>query len=75
MSQALIDIVAEWTSIPDVECPEETTISATDGGEPWTLEYWCMNFHGSLTLQVAGTRVVLTSLDGHTLKNTVQMDF
>ena len=34
-----------------------------------------MNFDGSLTLQVAGTRVVLTSPDGHTLKYAVQLDF
>jgi len=34
-----------------------------------------MNFDGSLTLQGASTGVVLTSLDGHTLKYAVQLDF
>jgi hypothetical protein len=59
-SQALADFVAEWTPVPDTEQPEETAYPAGDDDKPWTLEYRCMNFDGSLTLQGAGARVVLT---------------
>ena len=58
-----------------MEVAEETTIPASDGDKPWTMECWCMNFDGSLTLQGAGVGVVLTSPDGHTLKYAVQLGF
>ena len=74
-SQALADFVAEWTPVPDVEPMEETAILTSDGDKPWTLEYWCMNFNGSLTLQRADVGVVLTSPDGHILKYAVKLDF
>ena len=74
-SQALADFVAEWTPIPDLESEEETAIPTSDGNRPWTLEYWCMNFDGHLTLQGAGAGVVLTTPDGHTLKYAVVLGF
>ena len=74
-SQALADFVAEWTPIPDLESEEETAIPTSDGNRPWTLEYWCMNFEGSLTLQGTDAGVVLTSLVSHTLKYAIQLDF
>jgi len=49
-SQVLADFIAEWTPIPDVELTKEAAIPAANGNKPWTLEYWCMNFDGSLTL-------------------------
>ena len=58
-----------------MEPTEETTIPTSNGDKPWTLEYWCMKFVGSLTLQGASTGVVLTSPDGHTLKYAIQLDF
>ena len=48
--QALADFIAEWTPIPDIELMEEAAIPMSDGDKPWTLEYWSMNFDGSLTL-------------------------
>ena len=58
-----------------MEVAEETTIPVSDGDKPWTMECWCMNFDGSLTLQGAEAGVVLTSPDGRTLKYTVQLGF
>ena len=58
-----------------MEVAEETTIPASDGDKPWTMECWCMNFDGSLTLQGTEAGVVLTSLDGRTLKYAVQLGF
>lgn len=49
-SQALADYIAEWTSVPDIERLEETAYTAVDDEQPWTMEYWCMNFDGSLNL-------------------------
>ena len=74
-SQALADFVTEWTPVPGMEPEEETAAPPSDSDKPWTLEYWCMNFDGSLSLQGAGAGVILTSPDGHTLKYAVQLDF
>ena len=73
--QVFTDFVVEWTPIPNIEPMEETAIPTLDGDKRWTMEYWCMYFNGSLTLQGAGARVVLISPDGHTLKYAVQLDF
>jgi hypothetical protein len=54
----------ERSPTPDpriIERPEETAYPAVDDDKPWTLEYWCMNFDGSLTLQAARVGMVLTS--------------
>ena len=73
--QVFTDFVVEWTPVPNIEPMEETAILTLDGDKHWTMEYWCMYFNGSLTLQGAGARVVLISPDGHTLKYAVQLDF
>jgi len=62
-SQALTDFMAEWTPVLDVERLNKTASSVSNTDEPWILEYWCMNFDGSLILQGAGAKVVLTSPD------------
>jgi len=49
-SQVLANFIAEWTPVPDIERLEETAYLAIDEDKPWTMEYWCMNFDGSLTL-------------------------
>ena len=74
-SQALADLFAEWTPVPGMEPEEETIASLSDSDKLWSLEYWCMNFDGSLTLHGAGAGVLLTSPDGHTLKYAIQLDF
>ena len=38
-SQELIDIIAEWTPVPDVKHSEEAVILAADDNKPWMLEY------------------------------------
>jgi hypothetical protein len=50
-------------ALADIERSQETVYPAVDDDKPWTLEYWCMNFEGSLTLQEAGAVVVLASPD------------
>ena len=50
-SQALTDFIVEWTPVPGPKPVEETATPTHDGDKPWTLEHWCMNFDGSLTLQ------------------------
>lgn len=60
-SQALANFVVEWTLVP---CLEEEAIQGsinTGDREPWMLEYWTMNFSGSLTLHVMGAGAILTS--------------
>ena len=39
-SQALVDFVVEWTSVPDIEQSEEESTPTPDKEKPWTLEYW-----------------------------------
>jgi hypothetical protein len=70
-----IDFVTEWTPVPDIKRLEETAYLAEDHDKPWTLEYWCMNFNGSLTLQGARAGVVLTFPDGQIFKYPVQLNF
>jgi hypothetical protein len=74
-SQSLADFVTEWSPILDIKRPKETAYLAVDDDRPWTLEYWCMNFDGLLTIQGDGAGVVLTSSDGQILKYTIRLDF
>ena len=61
-SQALADLVAEWTEVqlptPDV-----------------THEYWTMYFDGSVMAPRLGAGVVLISLDGSRLRYTICLHF
>jgi ribonuclease HI len=61
-AQALSDVVAEWmeTQIP----PKETE-----------LEYWTINFDGSLQLQGAGAGILVTSPKGENFNYVRQMHF
>jgi hypothetical protein len=61
-AQALCDFVAEWT---------ETQTPAKER----ELEYWTINFNGSLQLQGAGLGILLTSPKGESFKYVLQMHF
>jgi hypothetical protein len=51
-AQALNDFVAEWT---------ETQTPPKERERERELEYWTINFDGSLHLQGAGARILVTS--------------
>jgi hypothetical protein len=61
-AQALSNFVAEWieTQTP----PKERE-----------LEYWTINFDGSLQLQGAGAGIMVTSPKGESIKYVLQMHF
>jgi ribonuclease HI len=61
-AQALSDFIAEWTEIQT--SPKERE-----------LEYWTINFDGSLQLQGAGAGIRVTSLKGESFKYVLQMHF
>jgi ribonuclease HI len=61
-SQALSDFAAEWTETHTP--PKETE-----------LEYWTINFDGSLQLQGSGTGIVVTFPKGESFKYVWQMHF
>jgi hypothetical protein len=61
-AQALSDFVAEWTETHTP--PKERE-----------MEYWTINFNGSLQLHDAGARVLVTSLKGESFKYVVEMHF
>jgi hypothetical protein len=60
--QALSDFVAEWT---------ETQTPPKDR----ELEYWIINFDGSLQLQSAGVGMLVTSRKGESFKYVLQIHF
>jgi ribonuclease HI len=60
--QTLSDFVAEWT---------ETQTHPKDR----ELEYWTINFDGSLQLQSAGAGILVTSPKGESFKYVLQMYF
>jgi hypothetical protein len=59
-AQALSDFVAEWT---DIQSPPKER----------ELEYWTINFDGSLQLQGAGVGILLTSPKRVSFKYVLQM--
>jgi hypothetical protein len=61
-AQALSDFVVEWTKTPTP--PKEKA-----------LEYWTINFDGSLQLQGAGAGLLVTSPKGESFKYILQMHF
>jgi ribonuclease HI len=61
-AQALSDFVAEWTEIQTP--PKERE-----------LEFWTINFNGSLQLQGAGAGILVTSSKGECFKYVLQMYF
>jgi hypothetical protein len=61
-AQALSDFVAEWTETQTH--PKERE-----------LEYWTINFDGSLQLQGAGAGILVISLKGKSFKYVLQMYF
>jgi hypothetical protein len=61
-AQALSDFVAEWT---EIQAPPKE-------GE---LEYWTINFDGSVQLQGAVARILVTSPKGESFKYVSQMHF
>jgi hypothetical protein len=61
-AQALSNFVAEWTKIQTP--PKERE-----------LEYWTINFDGSLQHQGAGAGILVTSSKGESFKNVLQMHF
>jgi hypothetical protein len=60
--QALSDFVAEWT---EAQAPPRER----------ELEYWTINFDGSLQLQGKGARILETSPKGENFKYVLQMHF
>jgi hypothetical protein len=54
-AQALSNLMAEWT---------ETQTPPKEGG----LEYWTINFDGSLQLQGTGAEILVASLKGENFK-------
>jgi hypothetical protein len=62
MAQALSDFVAEWT---ETQTPPKER----------ELEYWTINFNGSLQLQGAGASILVTSPKGENFKYVLQMHF
>jgi hypothetical protein len=61
-AQVLSDCVAEWT---ETQTPPKER----------ELEYWTINFNGSLQLQGAGAGILVTSLKGKSFKYVLQMHF
>jgi hypothetical protein len=61
-AQALSDFMAEWTEIQTP--PKERE-----------LEYWTINFDGSLQLQDAGACILVTSPEGESFKYVLQIHF
>jgi ribonuclease HI len=61
-AQALSDLVAEWT---ETQTPPKER----------ELEYWTINFDGSLQLQGVGARILVTSPKGESFKYVLQMHF
>jgi ribonuclease HI len=61
-AQALSNFMAEWTKIQTP--PKERE-----------LEYWTINFDGSLQHQGAGAGILVTSPKGEIFKNVLQMHF
>jgi hypothetical protein len=61
-AQALIDFVAEWT---EIQTPPKDI----------ELEYWTINFHGSVQLQGAGVGILVTSPKGESFKYVLQLYF
>jgi hypothetical protein len=61
-AQALSDFVAEWTKIQTPPKEKE-------------LEYWTINFIGSLQLQSLGAGILVTSPKGESFKCVLQMHF
>jgi hypothetical protein len=61
-AQALSDFIAEWI---------ETQAPPKDR----ELEYWTINFDGSLQLQGAGASILVTSPKGESFKYVLQMHF
>jgi ribonuclease HI len=61
-AQALSDFVAEWTEIQTP--PKERE-----------LEYWTINFDGSVQLQGAGAGILVTSPKGESFKYVLQIHF
>jgi hypothetical protein len=61
-AQALCDFVAEWTEIQTP--PKERE-----------MEYWTINFDGSLKLQGAGVGILVTSPEGESFKYVLQIYF
>jgi hypothetical protein len=61
-AQALSNFVAEWTEIQTPPKEKE-------------LEYWTINFDGSLQLQGAGARILVTSPKGESFKYVMQIHF
>jgi hypothetical protein len=59
-AQALSNFMAEWTEMQTP--PKERG-----------LEYWTINFDGSLQLQGAGAGILVTSPKGESLKYVLQM--
>jgi ribonuclease HI len=58
----LSDFVAEWIEVQTPPKEKE-------------LEYWTINFDGSLQLQGAGARILVTSPKGESFKYVMQMHF
>jgi hypothetical protein len=61
-AQALSDLMAEW--IETQRPPRERE-----------LQYWTINFDGSLQLQGAGARILVTPPKGESFKYILQMHF
>jgi ribonuclease HI len=61
-AQALSDFVAKWTEMQTP--PKERE-----------LEYWTINFDGSLQLQGAGAGILVASPKGESFKHVLQMHF
>jgi hypothetical protein len=61
-AQAISNFVAEWT---------ETQIAPKEK----EMEYWTINFDGSLQLQSVGAGILLTSPKGESFKYVLQMHF
>jgi hypothetical protein len=61
-AQALCDFMAEWT---ETQTPPKET----------KLEYWTINFDGSIKLQGAGAGILVTSPKGESFKYVSQMHF
>jgi hypothetical protein len=61
-AQALSDFMAEWTETQTPPKEKE-------------LEYWTINFDGSLQLQGVGAGILVTSPKGESFKYVLQMNF
>jgi hypothetical protein len=61
-AQALRNFVAEWTEMQTPHKERE-------------LEYWTINFDGSLQLQGTGAGILVTSPKGESFKYVLQMHF